>query len=535
MAMPAKRAFAGEPQAVVDPSPEVGPHRRWLFALAGLCVIAVAARFVSAPLDRFDEGLTLTRAALQASGLVPYRDFWMTYGPLDTLILGAAFHTIAVDALVERGLAIVVGLLFAGAAYTLTSVIGVRGALRWLMTSLFGMIPLAIPAFNSAILADLLLLTAFTTFLRSRVDAQRHWPVMTGVLTALAAFARPELGAALGIGLLAGYALTARLEGRTGPLLTYLGAAGLGVALLWGPIVLLAGPGPIVFQLVRHPLTMYAAARRIPLGQGPEGLRVAVLACAFALTWGWGVAALARRRLASPARAAVLAFLVSGILLFGWVWTRADGAHALTAWPATGALLVLLMHHRRRDTPLMPRVETVMSVVALATLALAAGGLAARDLTDPASPTPVPHATLVGARAWIPADSLADLVRRIDAQVPVGQPIFVGLHRNDLVVFNDTTLYFLSGRRPATVYFEALPGLTNRDDVERTMICQLVSSHVGLAVLGPNTAGEPWNLSSQPGSPRLDRWLAAHTSAAETVDPYLLLTLRPDSSTACPD
>ncbi len=576
MALAANRDSAGRPQLVRSPSPAFGPPRALLVAMAGLCVIAVAARFLAAPLDRFDEGLTLTKAALVAHGLIPYRDFWSTYGPLDMLVLGSAFRVIAVDALVERGLAIASVLLFAGTAYALITVTGVRGALRLLMTSLLALVALSIPAFNSAVLADLLLLGAFAVFLRGQLSPDppigrrrlgcgarraeggdeharegirrcvteraqettpgsaasapkmrvrlggfgltphRGWALAAGALTALASFARPELGAALGLGLGAGYALAARLERRPGPLLAYVATAGLGVALLWGPVVLVAGPSPIYVQLVQSTVTVYARARHIPLGQGHEGPVVAVMAGAFALTWIWAVRTLWLRKLPRPEMAAALAFLITGVLLFGWVWTRADGAHALTAWPATGALLVLLLQQRRHGLPLQPRLEAAMSVVALASLALAAGGLTIRDLN-------------------LPTNRLAMLVRRIDQQVPAGQPLFVGLQRNDLALFNDTTLYFLSDRRPGTVYFENLPGLSNLDAVQQTVICQLERSHVTLAVLGPNGPGEPWNLSSHPGSTRLDAWLRAHASARETIDPYELITLRQDGAapTAC--
>ncbi|HLB78480.1 MAG TPA: hypothetical protein VJO72_15730, partial [Candidatus Dormibacteraeota bacterium] len=357
MALPANRAFAARPQVVRVFGQAFGPQRAVLLALAGLCVIAVAARFLAAPLDRFDEGLTLTKAALVAHGLIPYRDFWSTYGPLDMLVLGSAFRVIAVDALVERGLAIASVLLFAGAAYTLITVIGVRGALRLLMTSLLALVALSIPAFNSAVLADLVLLGAFAAFVRGQVAPHRGWALAAGALTALSAFARPELGAALGLGLLAGYAVAARLEGRLDPLLAYVSCAGLGVVLLWGPVILVAGPSPVYVQLVQTTVTVYAKARHIPLGQGHEGPVVAVMAGAFALTWLWAIRTLWLRKLPRPERAAVLAFLITGVLLFGWVWTRADGAHALTAWPATAMLLVLLLQQRRRGVPLQPRLE----------------------------------------------------------------------------------------------------------------------------------------------------------------------------------
>src|SRR2546423_7220647 len=44
--------------------------------IAVLIFLALATlRFLIAPLDRFDEGVTLTKAALVASGQVPFRDF----------------------------------------------------------------------------------------------------------------------------------------------------------------------------------------------------------------------------------------------------------------------------------------------------------------------------------------------------------------------------------------------------------------------------------------------------------------------------
>jgi hypothetical protein len=167
---------------------------------------------------------------------------------------------------------------------------------------------------------------------------------------------------------------------------------------------------------------------------------------------------------------------------------------------------------------------------------IAAGSLALRDFILPHAPAGIARAGFVGERAWIPSDELAAVIREIDAQVPATEPIWVGLQRNDLVVFNDTSIYFLSGRNPGTAYYEALPGVTNTDTVERTIACQLAFSGVRLAVLGPNTAPEPWNLSSVPGSTYIDQWIAARTVSRREIGPYSLLRLRPGVEPAdrCP-
>jgi hypothetical protein len=158
---------------------------------------------------------------------------------------------------------------------------------------------------------------------------------------------------------------------------------------------------------------------------------------------------------------------------------------------------------------------------------LGAGGLALRDLALPHAAAEVPRAGLSGERAWMPAPELAALIRQIDALAPDRQPIWVGLQRNDLATLNDTTLYFLSGRDPGTAYYVGLPGLTNSETVQRTIACQLQRSGVTLVVLGPNGAGEPWNLSSVPGSRFLDQWLAERTVSRSRFGPYDIVRLTP--------
>jgi hypothetical protein len=224
----------------------------------------------------------------------------------------------------------------------------------------------------------------------------------------------------------------------------------------------------------------------------------------------------------------MLALLVSGVLLFTWVRTRADGIHAMDAWPVTAILLALLLERRgQRSAPPSRVFKALVPVAGLLMLSVAAGGLVYRDLSQPHAAAGIPRSGLSGERAWMATAQLAEVIRDIDAATPDGGPIWVGNQRNDLVTFNDTTLYFLSGRHPGTVFYEALPGLTNTEAGERTIACQLARAGVSLAVLGPNSAGEAWNLSSVPGSPFLDQWLAGRTIARTQVGPYQLLRLTP--------
>jgi hypothetical protein len=492
------------------------------FALATL-------RFMVAPIDRSDEGVTLTNAALSAAGLVPFRDYWASYGPLDTYVLAGAFKLFAVNIMVERALGVVVLALLALVVYRLTGRLGLRGGIRLLLTGLISVVPISVPAFNSAFLANLIGVSAVLAFLYSLDGERRRWPLLAGALVGLASFSRPEFAVGLGVGLGAGY-LALGLTGSVlrARLLPYvLGAASVAAG-LWGATILVAGVTPVWSDLVTYAVDLYPQARRIPFGRGHEGTIVIVLGIAFALIWVWGVVRAYRQRSAPHERARLVALVLSGLLVFTWVRTRADGIHALDAWPLTAILLALLMERRGRvGRQAGGALQALVPIAGILLLSVAAGGTAFRDLALPAAAAGVPRSGFSGERAWMPTPELAELIREIDAATPDGRPIWVGLQRNDLVLFNDVTLYFLSDRKPGTVYYVVFPGLTNAEPMERTIACQLARSGVTLAVLGPNPEGEPWNLSSVPGSPFLDQWLAARTVARSQVGPYQLLRLTP--------
>src|ERR1700694_3412526 len=156
-------------------------------------------RFMVAPLDRYDEGVTLTKAALTAAGRIPFREYWITYGPLDTYILAAAFKAVAVNVVVERALGVVVLALLAGVAYAVTGRLGLRGGIPLPPPGLISAVPTSVPAFNSAFLANLVGVSAVLAFLYSVDHPRTVWPMLTGALTGLASFSRPDFAIEPGV------------------------------------------------------------------------------------------------------------------------------------------------------------------------------------------------------------------------------------------------------------------------------------------------------------------------------------------------
>jgi|GEM_PF-4233763 len=509
-------------------------------ALIGVFFTLATAHYLIAPLDRFDEGVTLTKGALIAAGRVPYRDFWNSYGPLDVYLLAAAFKLIAVNVMVARVLGAIVMILIALAAYELMRFLGLRWSIRLLMTGLITVAPLSLATFNSPFLTILLGLAALLVFMSGLDRAGLRWPALCGGLVGLIAFCRPEFAAALGTGLGTGYLVLAlhRRSSVWAPGVAYLAGLLTTAISLWIAMILLAGFQPIWLDIVLHAVTLYARSRKIPIGQGHEGPVVAILGVAFVLVWILGTVHAFRRRDDARELARVAALMVAGVLAFAWVFTRADGIHAMAAWPVTGVLLALLLERRaRRQAAASPRIEATAGLVGLFLCCLAAGGLTLRDLGMPHAAAGIARAGLSGDRAWMPTPQLAELIREIDAATPQEQPIWVGLKRNDVVVFDDNTIYFLSGRNPGTLYDEALPGFTNTEATERTIACQLERSGVTLLVLGPNAMPEPWNLSAVAGSTYLDQWIAGRALRRTEISPYELVRLRPGvhASGQCPE
>jgi hypothetical protein len=402
------------------------------------------------------------------------------------------------------------------------------------MTGVIALVPLTLPALNSAILADLIGLAAVFAFIRSLKSEGRQWPLATGALTSLASFARPEFALSLGIGLLLAYLLLLFTGKRSWleHLAGFVAGVVVSLAVLWVPIILAAGADAVFYDLVIHAASLYPSGRTIPLGEGRDGPAVLLFSVGYLVVWVWAAVSALRHRSDQRRLAQIAGLLLAGLLIFTWVWTRADAAHALNAWPLTAVLLALLLQERSLESSPKPRVDLFISWAGVILFGAGIAGLVGRDLAIPAVAVALPRATLVGDRAWMPPDQLAQLVQRIDRVVPSGQPIFVGLKRNDLVLFNDTMIYFLANRRPGTVYYEYLPGFSNSEPIQRKVACQLERAGVTLAVLGPNTEGEPWNLSSRPGSTFLDDWIQSRASAWSELGPYALVRLEPTAGSS---
>ena len=428
-------------------------------------------------LEPFDEGLMLQGAARIADGQWPYRDFGWPYGPGQPVVVAGLSTVFDPSVVWWRLLRVAADATAALAVWGLVRrPAGDRWALAaWLAAAVTVAQPTSANPFPVALAFALCAVLA----------AARGRPVPAGLLAALTALWRPDLGAVAGIAAVAallaggGGAPRARAVDRAGTVrgaspgrpwraLLAAAAAVLGAAVLYLPFAIAAGPGRLWDELVG-----------IAAGDGDLWRLPFPLAYDGPLR-GWPPSALAEDLKDVLGFHLPLAGLVLGAAVLAVaVWRRRPSPElAGTLVVAAGCALYLLS--RPDDLHAQPLIVCLCAAIPLAAagvpvrgarIALAAGlavfalaGTANRlsALLLPPALEPVTLAGVPGIRVP-PAEAAAlpRMVERVQALVPAGESIYVAPRRSDLVTISDPLVHFLV-RRPNVlardVSVQALPG-----------------------------------------------------------------------------
>src|SRR3954468_18635681 len=450
-------------------------RRAWPY----ICLFAGAAVLSACTLTRgiapHDEGLMLQAAARIADGEWPYRDFWFNYGPGQPLLLAPVAHSLLAWRIVRVALDATVTVLAhalvrrtAPPWLSVLSAVAVAAAMAWPAT------PGPNPAALALVLGALLLA-------RSR-------PGLAGLLCGVAAFFRPEIGAA-------GALSVALYDGGARSLLVALGSA---VGLYALPFAV--APGDFLRDTVgflgeqdlqRLPLPLHYRG-----GVDPNKLLefyLPVILLAGSALW------LAARRglwLAPLVLAGVL-YLVG----------RPDEFHLV---PLAVVLSIGLAQPRAA-------LVAVLALIAVHGLERRAGQLL----------HPPPLAAVADGVKSSPADARAlhALLPRIRALAPPGTPIFVAPPHFDRVRVGDPLLYVLAGRPNPTRYDVMQPGVVTTARVQREMVRDLRRARPPVLVRWVDrraSATEPNGSARFSGVRILDDYLRATYDRPQRFGPYVL-------------
>jgi hypothetical protein len=503
-------------------------------ALLWIAAAAISALTMGRHLEPFDEGFLLQAATRMADGQWPYGDFGWPYGPGQPLLVAAAFDLFEPSVVWWRVLRVAAD---ASIAVLVWALVRPDAGERWALASwLAAAVTIAQPTTANPFAGALAL------GLGAVLAAARGKPAAAGLLVALAAFWRPDLGAIAGLAALAAAAAAARGDAaghgassdpaessgpakssgrpatrRAAGAVGALAAAAVAAAvLLFAPFAVAAGPGELWDSLVAEaaregewwrlpfPLSYDGPLRGWPPRALAEDLKD-VLGYYLPLIGVVGAAglalALAARRWRPGPAAAGLLVLAAGSLLY--LVSRPDELHVQ---PLLVCLCALIPMAAAR---LAPRAAALAltGVLGLVLLAGAANRLSA--LLLPPELEPVHLAGVPGIR--VPpaeAQALPRLAQRVQQLVPPGEPIYVAPRRSDLVTLTDPLIHFLV-RRPNVLDRDVIVQSRPREQALIVAALRRTKPRVVVRWTDPISARPEPNLRGRPsGSRELDEYFA---------------------------
>jgi hypothetical protein len=450
-----------------------------LVAAAVAAALAVYLPRLGYPPDQYDEGILRSGGFFVSRGLIPYRDFWLPYGPLGPYVVAVASFVTGNDLLGPRLLAMLVdgltgfiaGLLVLGRGPFL-AVIATAGTV--VIAGIIG------PAFGAVGLATALALGAILLVGVSGPDRDRgrRTAIVVGLLAGLTALIRPDMGIALAL------ALLIVLRSAWVPVAAAVVAVPVAVgALITVPFRVLAD------QLLAFP-AIQAQYRTLapPLVWDAPTSSAAVadfvliylpIILLIALT----IAAIRRR---DVDRIDLVLFLFSWFMIVRAV-QRADYDHG-----AEAAVFVLLLLVRRFSWPSIARPATALA----ATVGIVA----------------VTALSAIGAQPTSTANPDRDAtVRFLQNHAAPGDPLFVALPTNRVTLVNDASLYADLRMEPCSRFTMFDPGVTDTDATQTEIVAELAATNCRWVVLAPVTIDVTRELATTlaPRSGTLDAALAA--------------------------
>ncbi len=440
---------------------------------------AVAAPGLVAPLEvgsLYDGGITSSAGTFILHGQLPYRDFWLLYGPLTGYVAAALSALFGNEILVLRIAGLLVAMTAGALGYRVMALVA-PGIRRGTAAVLAASIPTYFlgldlsPWFLAVALALLAICVA--------ADGRPRYLWAAGVVLGFVALARLDVGA---------YALIAVII-QTRSLRPAVGAAAVVVPVACA-FLLLVPLAALVEQVIWYPLVGTQAFRGVPgpslfgLFSGDNPLTWLIYYLPVLLIIG----AVVRRLRTGSIPSAIAGLLVLAVLCRLQTVGRADVGHAAQAF-APGFLLAAYV--------VGPATTTARR------LAVAFAGA-----------IPVSVAALPLLWLSLPPDrydqALTEAASIVRMRTAPDEPIFVGEVRNARVFLNPMIVYFLADRPAGVRDTMYNPGVTTTAATQLRMVDDLATRHVRYLVLDVRYAGcyETTNGSRFPGSSLLDTMIA---------------------------
>jgi hypothetical protein len=486
---------------------------RNLDRLAPVVAVALVAAVISFNLESilstFDGGITPSAATFTLHGLLPYRDYWLLYGPLSGLVLALPTALLGPSVELSRAIGFAVFCAQGLVAYRIARVWAAPQPAIALAVASVVMVPAVISLDLSAWpLAMLLALAGLYVSIGTKRST-----ILAGLLIGLAFTSRQDVGL---------YALVAAVTVRDRRRLL------AGFAAVAVPVVAFAlvttDPAALYEQLIWFPIMGTREFRSVPGIEASFGPGAAAV-LSIPLVWlprlaiviavGRVVVQVIRGEWdrTAPKSIGLMGLIAFAALCQLQTLSRADAEHyAQAATPAI--LLWAVWFGEPRLSP--GRLGALTGITAASVVV----GVVAHQFHGDAARFDHVH---YDASAYIR-----------EATEP-GEPIYVGLTSHRYAFQNPLLIYYLADRPPAVRDTLFNPGVTNTEEVQRRMMADLERTRPRYLVLDRPTSNlfEESNASRIAGSTVLDDYLGERYHPVCDLD-ILVIEARNDVSDAPP-
>lgn len=481
-------------------------------------------------LSVYDEGIILAGADRVLQGHIPYRDFWSMYPPGQFYTLAVLFKLFGSSVLVERVYDLAVRSLLALCGFLITrklglsklaAVIGWAMALIWTASTWFA----AYPVYAALVL----ICESITAFLHHLETKQARWLFCSGLLLALAATFRHDLGAMAAIAVL----IALLVKEVTGPdrdwrpIGAYLGG-GLLAALPVAVYLLAAvGIGPVWDQLVATPADVMPKYRWLPYpALSFETLAFYLFPLVLCASLILSLIRVLKDSRRDTFTYGLFVLSLTGLLFVNQVRVRSDDIHLFPAAMASIFVLPGLVSFFLSSSHKAGKAVALVLVLITSALFVARASEKLESLARTRflalNRSTIPRAGF----AWMGQD-LEDVVAMIKDNTAENEAIYVGVKNHDQFLTNDVIIPFLADRPYATRYHELHPGVTTTSSVQQEIVRELGDAPVRLIVLRPGYWPEPNQTGVDRGIDLLDRYIAENYDLFTKVGTYELWLSKP--------
>jgi hypothetical protein len=521
-----------------------------------LFLLVVAFAFLLLALQRnvsiYDEGIILVGAMRVANGEIPHRDFYANYGPANFYVLAGLFKLFSPSVLVERLWDTFVRALAATFVFLIVEKCGARrqayfaygASLIW-----FGLF-----AFYGYSVFPALLFALISAFFLLHLFQGRPRALMllaAGASVGLITLFRYEVGFATFVtesSVVAAYALTQKhpIKEMVIALVRILLPYSLGFAVVFLPIAvgyLICAPlSDFVFDMISFPSQYYVKMRSLPfptwseLAESPEQvaiyLPIGVWAAALIILFH-GKAVRRTESLghteARSTRWIMILFGALSIVFYLKGLVRVSVIHMAPSIILALALLAIVAKYKSNSSGMTKAVVWLCIFIAVVPTWRAARIVLGRihqnidELVRPDMwkvPPTQEQAKAGSCRPPIGLERIAcfrldkdriDAIRFLQQHTKNNEVIFSGLMRHDKILMNDTMLYFVAKRQPATKWHQFDPGLQTTATIQNEMVSEFERKKPRFVVLESD-----WDEIEEPNA-------SALSSGVTILDDYIRL------------